>query len=220
VAAEGVRALNSRYGTNITVTRVYDHPNLIEFAVFLEAALAKREASTLPGGTGVGEASSERAAAMVPAAERRLGPGTISAPVVADPVERLPVANGEAAPESSVSDEVLREALATSLAEALFLEREEVALDKPFMDMGLDSIVAAEWVRALNSRYGTNITVTKVYDHPNILAFAAFLERQLGAQAPPPVAERLSLDDVLQRVQQGQLDIAQAYQLLQQINAS
>lgn len=119
---------------------------------------------------------------------------------------------------TTMPPEILREALAASLAEALFLEREEVALDKPFIDMGLDSIVAAEWVRALNTRYGTNLTVSKIYDHPTIVAFAAFLEGELASRAPAPMADSIALDDVLQRVQQGDLDIADAYQLLQQMN--
>ena len=141
------------------------------------------------------------------------------APGTAGPVEPQSDASEAAAPDPSVSDDALREALAASLAEALFLEREEVALDKPFIDMGLDSIVAAEWVRALNTRYGINITVTTVYDHPTIFAFAAFLARQRGLRAPAPAVQRPSLDNILQRVQQGDLDIAQAYQLLQQIDA-
>jgi polyketide synthase PksN len=110
----------------------------------------------------------------------------------------------------------LREELAASLAEALFLEREEVRLDNPFIDMGLDSIVAAEWVRALNARYGTKITVTKVYDYPTILALATFVSHELEAHAQASRATRPALDDVLQSVQQGRLDIAQAYELLQQ----
>ena len=81
---------------------------------------------------------------------------------------------------ATIPPEILREALAASLAEALFLEREEVALDKPFIDMGLDSIVAAEWVRALNTRYGINITVSRVYDYPNIIEFAVFLDTVLA----------------------------------------
>jgi aryl carrier-like protein len=93
-----------------------------------------------------------------------------------------------------------------------------VALEKPFIDLGLDSIVAAEWVRALNARYGINITVSRVYDYPNIVAFAGFLKRQLGPRTPAPGVERPSLNDVLRRVQQGHLDIAQAYELLQEIN--
>ena len=48
----------------------------------------------------------------------------------------------------TIPSAILCEELAASLAEALFLEREEVALDKPFTDLGLDSIVAVEWVRA------------------------------------------------------------------------
>ena len=92
-------------------------------------------------------------------------------------------------------------------------------LDKPFIDMGLDSIVAAEWVRALNIRYSTNITVTTVYDHSTIVAFAAFLALDLRLRAPASTVQRPSLDNILQRVQQGDPDIAQAYQLLQQIDA-
>jgi polyketide synthase PksN len=123
------------------------------------------------------------------------------------------------APASGLSDEVLCEALATSLAEALFLEREEVELDKPFIDMGLDSIVAAEWVRTLNTRYGITMTVTRVYDYPTIQTLAIFVRGQLEGHAPAAGAVHITLDDVLQQVQQGHLDIAQAYQLLQQLDS-
>jgi acyl transferase domain-containing protein/acyl carrier protein len=219
VAAEWVRALNTRYGINITVSRVYDHPNIIEFATFMDTVLAKQEAATYPGKTVANEALTARVEAAAPTVMSRPESSTVTAPAGGGPVEPQHVVSGAAAPGPSVSDEALRQELATSLAEALFLEPEEVALDRPFIDLGLDSIVAAEWVRALNTRYGINITVSRVYDHPTILAFAAFLKHELGPQAPATGAERPSLDDVLQRVQQGQLDIAQAYQLLQRIDA-
>ena len=136
-----------------------------------------------------------------------------------EPVTRPEPVAADAGRAATIPPEILREALVVSLAEALFLEREEVVLDKPFTDLGLDSIVAVEWVRALNTRYGTRLTVTRIYDHPTILALAAFLERELGPRALAPMAESISLDEVLQRVQQGHLDIAQAYQLLQQLDA-
>jgi polyketide synthase PksN len=219
VAAEWVRALNAHYGTNITVTKVYDHPTIIEFATFMDTLLAKQEAAMYPGGTVAREALSGRVEATAPAVEGGPKPGTVTAPAGAGPAEPQHVASGAAALEPSVPDEALCQELVTSLAEALFLEPEEVAPDRPFIDLGLDSIVAAEWVRALNAHYGTNITVTKVYDHPTILTFAAFLRRELRPRAPIAGAGRPSLDDVLQQVQRGQLDVAQAYRLLQQIEA-
>ena len=96
----------------------------------------------------------------------RLWPPPPSPP---EPVVMPAATNTDVGRPATIAPEILREALAASLAEALFLEREEVALDKPFIDMGLDSIVAAEWVRALNTRYGINITVSRVYDYPNII---------------------------------------------------
>src|SRR5262249_6761997 len=124
-----------------------------------------------------------------------LPPLTVASPIDAPPTVPLPhvaltpVTAPEPVPQptpvttdsecaATMPPAILGEALAASLAEALFLEREEVALDKPFTDLGLDSIVAVEWVRALNTRYGTTLTVTKVYDYPTILTFAAFLEHE------------------------------------------
>jgi len=143
----------------------------------------------------------------------------LTQPAAPEPVPKPTLVNTDGDRVATMPSAILCEALAASLAEALFLEREEVALDKPFTDLGLDSIIAVEWVRALNTRYGTTLTVTKIYDYPTILTFAAFLERELAPPAPTPVVQSLSLDDVLQRVQQGHLDIAQAYQLIQQIDA-
>jgi len=165
----------------------------------------------------------------------------LTQPAAPEPVPKPTLVNTDGDRVATMPSAILCEALAASLAEALFLEREEVALDKPFTDLGLDSIIAVEWVRALNTRYGTTLTVTKVYDYPTILTFAAFLEHELGPQTPAPVVHSPgrdsvgveigssvwpdfepsgpSLDDVLQRVQQGHLDIAQAYQLIQQIDA-
>jgi acyl transferase domain-containing protein/aryl carrier-like protein/SAM-dependent methyltransferase len=213
VAAEWVRALNTQYGINITVSRVYDHPTIIAFAAFLITVLPDRE-SMLPG-----EAPAGRLGLAAQAAASRTETGPVPASTASFPVEPPSGVSEASAPEPSPADDSLREALAASLAEALFLEREEVALDRPFIELGLDSIVAAEWVRALNAQYGTNITVTKVYDHPTILAFAAFLKSELRARTPATMAASPSLDDVLRQVQQGDLDIAQAYQLLRQIGA-
>jgi acyl carrier protein len=151
----------------------------------------------------------------VPLAQPHVPLTPVAAP---EPVTKPVTAGADVSRAATIPSDILCEALAASLAEALFLEREEVALDKPFTELGLDSIVAVEWVRALNTRYRTSLTVTRVYDYPTILTFAAFLERELEPQAPAPVALSPSLDDVLQRVQQGHLDIAQAYQLLQQID--
>ena len=73
------------------------------------------------------------------------------------------------------------------------------------------------------TRFGSQKQLVMLGNKPlvlhSLLTFAAFLKRELRPRAPTTGAGRPSLDDVLQQVQRGQLDVAQAYQLLQQIDA-
>jgi acyl carrier protein len=82
-----------------------------------------------------------------------------------------------------ISLETLQEELKTSLAEALYMERSEVDIDKTFIDLGLDSIIGVEWIKAVNKQYGTDIPATKVYDYPNLREFAGFIQTELSRQA-------------------------------------
>jgi polyketide synthase PksN len=82
-------------------------------------------------------------------------------------------------PESS-GVESLRAELTISLAEALYMKPSEVDLDIPFIDLGLDSIIAVEWIRVLNKQYELNIAATKVYDYPNLREFTVFLAKQFN----------------------------------------
>ncbi|NSL86226.1 SDR family NAD(P)-dependent oxidoreductase [Chitinophaga sp. Mgbs1] len=102
-----------------------------------------------------------------------------SVPVTAPapPVPRVPAAAG-------ASGEQLRRKLVASLADALFLSVEEIDEDKNLVDMGLDSIIGVEWVRALNKELGTAISALKVYDYPTIRLFAAFVEGETAKQPP------------------------------------
>ncbi len=128
--------------------------------------------------------------------------------------------------QEAVSVEELVEKLATSLGEALYMKRSDIDADKQLVDMGLDSIVGVEWIRAINKQYGTTIQATKVYDYPTIREFAGFLKKELSKQGgelnqtPLKSTLTVSLEDMLQKVQQGTLDIDAADQLLHQIHFS
>ncbi len=80
----------------------------------------------------------------------------------------------------SVSLETLQKELVSSLADALYIKIGDVDIDKQFIDMGMDSIIAVEWINAVNNKYGVSIAVTKVYDYPTIREFSDFLIRKLG----------------------------------------
>ncbi|HEU5133665.1 MAG TPA: SDR family NAD(P)-dependent oxidoreductase [Steroidobacteraceae bacterium] len=117
----------------------------------------------------------------------------IEAPRVALPPVEVPVMAAAAEPEVYLPEdepapriptlEELRRKLAASLAEALYMEVADVDSEKPFIDLGLDSIVGVEWVKAINKEFGLSIAATRVYDYPNIRELAAFVAKEI-AQLP------------------------------------
>jgi acyl transferase domain-containing protein/acyl carrier protein len=84
--------------------------------------------------------------------------------------------------------EELRRKLSASLAESLYMDAADIDSEKPFVDLGMDSIVGVEWVKAINKQFGLAIAATRVYDYPNIQELASFVAReiaQLPAMAKP-----------------------------------
>jgi PfaD family protein len=77
--------------------------------------------------------------------------------------------------------EMLQEELRQSLAQALYMDPQEVDVNTKFIDMGLDSIIGVEWIQAVNKKYGVSVPVTKVYDYPTIHEFSLFLGKELNS---------------------------------------
>jgi polyketide synthase PksN len=119
----------------------------------------------------------------------------------------------------------LEEELIRSLAKALYMEESEVDVERPFVEMGLDSVVSVEWIRSLNKQYASNLTATRVYDYPTVRQLAGFLAKEflkhkgVTQQMSVPSLSTLSQDDILQQVQQGVLDIEKAEKLLHQLSS-
>jgi acyl transferase domain-containing protein/acyl carrier protein/aryl carrier-like protein len=84
----------------------------------------------------------------------------------------------------------VRALLKTSLAQALYLDEANIDDDRPFVDLGLDSIVGVEWVKSINKALGLEIGATRVYDYANLSALAVYVESQLpqasAKSAPEP----------------------------------
>ncbi|WP_349594246.1 SDR family NAD(P)-dependent oxidoreductase [Azospirillum argentinense] len=87
-------------------------------------------------------------------------------------------------PDASDKDGVaVRDWLRDSLARELLIAPEELDEDATFIDLGLDSITAVTWIRALNKRFGLSIGATTVYAHPTLAAFHRHLLDLLSASA-------------------------------------
>jgi len=111
------------------------------------------------------------------------------------------------------------EELVRSLAEALCMEQSDIDVEKPFGEIGLDSVIGVEWVQSLNKQYASNLKASSIYDYPTIRQLAAFLKKELFKHQQTFVQSisALSLDDVLQQLQQGTVDIEKAEQLVLQV---
>jgi polyketide synthase PksN len=116
----------------------------------------------------------------------------IRAPAVAS-AGSTPVPPPAAEPPRVISQRELQQQLTASLAKALYLQASDIKPDKPFVELGLDSILGVEWVGEINKIHDLRIAATRVYDYPNIIALASFLEDELrkkpavlaGAQPVP-----------------------------------
>jgi len=110
----------------------------------------------------------------------------------------------------------LEEELSQSLAQTLYMEQSNVDVERPFVTMGLDSVVGVEWIHSLNKQYACNMKASVVYDYPTIRQLADFLQKEFlkRQHRPTPSISSLTLDDILQQVQQGILDPEKAEELL------
>ncbi len=108
--------------------------------------------------------------------------------------------------QNVITDETLLEYLTGSLADTLYMDRSDIDPDKKFIEMGMDSIIAVEWIKTINKKYGTQISATKVYDYPSVREFAIYLGNELNKNTaetkdnsifniPSPISLDFSSDD-------------------------
>ena len=134
---------------------------------------------------------------------------------VSDGGDRGPVAAGRPATATETRDapadpSSLVPELTETLADVLYVPREELGADDPFVDVGLDSIIAVEWMRAVNDRYGTDLPVADIYEYPTLRKFAGHLAGRMARQQDDP-----EIEEVLRRVMAGSLDLEQAERMLE-----
>ncbi|AND15927.1 hypothetical protein A6122_0774 [Rathayibacter tritici] len=69
-----------------------------------------------------------------------------------------------------------------TLARELELSPEELDVDAPFVELGLDSIAGVIWIRRLNADLGTSFTVGDVYSHPTVAGLTASILSALPSE--------------------------------------
>jgi len=184
---EWIQGINKKYGITVSATKVYDYPTIREFASYMEKELGKQESLT---------ESAEPELTSLPSFDeiiRKVQSGELDIEQADQILHQLDISDAggqenqsednkiEETPDVSASHEAenLRDELAESLAEALYMQKDEIDIDEKFIDMGLDSITGVEWIQGINKKYGVTVSATKVYDYPTIREFAGYLEKEL-----------------------------------------
>ncbi|MGZ5431807.1 MAG: SDR family NAD(P)-dependent oxidoreductase [Thermoanaerobaculia bacterium] len=87
----------------------------------------------------------------------------------------------------------LQQQLKAAIAGVLRIDASIIDVDQPFAEFGLDSFLGAELIVAINRKYGTDLSHSRLFDYSTVREFAAFLGpeiRQLAAdsgdRAPAP----------------------------------
>ncbi|MCX5115095.1 phosphopantetheine-binding protein [Streptomyces sp. NBC_00378] len=197
---EFVAVVNGRYGLQVRATDLYDYPTPASFAQEVGRARAAASTSAAPAGS--------------------TGPA-----VPADAVAPAGSA-GSAAPEGATRiAEVLREQLAAILC----CDAWEINTTAAFNVLGMDSIVAAEFIAAVNRTFGLRERSVLLYEHPNLAAVAAYIATRTGAfvpdaepvRTPVPVAAsalrptlRGDVDVLLDAIRDDRLTVDEAVVLL------
>jgi acyl carrier protein len=167
LVVEFVAVVNGRYGLQVRATDLYDYPTPASFA---------QEVGRARGG-----AAPATAAPAVPADAGAAVPETS---VDADVSE---TSAGSAAPEGATRiAEVLREQLAAILC----CDPWDINTTAAFNVLGMDSIVAAEFIASVNRTFGLRERSVLLYEHPNLAAVAAYVATRTGAFVPEAVPVR------------------------------
>ncbi len=121
--------------------------------------------------------------------------------------------------QPSTANGTLITELAESLAEIMYLDPSDIDEDVQFSDLGLDSILGVEWIRVLNKRYGVTMEATTLYDYPTLREFANWMQHQNKQDDEESVLlSSPTLEEILEKVEQGTLEMNKAYNLLQEYN--
>ena len=118
----------------------------------------------------------------------------------------------------SISIESVVSELIGSLSKILFLKENEIDQNQSFVELGLDSVLAVEWVQSIKKRYGVKLPATKVYDYPNVLALSAYLEKILKSQGhvgePRTQDATLTLENILDQVLKKEMSAEDAERMM------
>jgi acyl carrier protein len=102
----------------------------------------------------------------------------------------------EVAPHQRVR--LLEDGMMRLAASLLGLDPEDMDPDRPFRELGLDSVTAVELVETVGQQLNQSLSATLLFDHPTIGALATFIADQYSAAGSPSKRTPETTQDVEQ----------------------
>ncbi|MET8578099.1 acyl carrier protein [Streptomyces sp. NPDC005012] len=189
LTVEFVATVNSRYGTTVRPDILLDHPTPLAFTRHL--AREGAAGPSLPAPSHPGSRPDARTAPAAAPASASGGPAPRTAGSVTGPV---------------------LEALREELARILCCDPWDLDTAAPFAQLGVDSIIGAEFVATVNEIYGLDERPVMLYDHPSLSAVAAHVTEM--TTAADPAARPSGVEALLDAVADNRLTIDEALVLL------
>jgi acyl transferase domain-containing protein len=122
-------------------------------------------------------------AASAPAASEPAPPAAVAAPAAAAPEPAPPTVGAASAVAAPAPPAALVAQLRQLTGECLYLPPDEVDPDGEFTAIGLDSVLAVEFVAKVNASFSTNLTVANLYEQATLNRLAATLAATATATA-------------------------------------
>jgi pimeloyl-ACP methyl ester carboxylesterase/acyl carrier protein len=82
--------------------------------------------------------------------------------------------------------DTIKKSLIDSLAKTLFMELHEIGEDASFVEFGMDSIIAVQWIKAINLEFSSSLKATILYEHSTISSLAGHLHEALSCGDKEP----------------------------------
>ena len=153
LAVELAKGISAEFKINLPAARLYDHPTIQHLANYVSQVLAQGPLEEV-----------DSASIFFPT---HLSPSVPSGP------SGLVFVDGR---EQSTSDgSGFTRRIRSLVARTLFLEEGKIDGGKKFADLGLDSILAVELVKSLNSEFGVNLSAAALYSHATTRQLAAHI---------------------------------------------
>lgn len=221
LGVEWIRNLNKEYGLNISSTKIYQYSNIIEFAKYVQElkkhhnmAADRQDVTAVinPESKDV-EHKSQELIELTDNFDIISKPQTSMGMISLIQNDEKPMLEDDS--HNRYSFEALAKTLAELLESVLYVEKGTVNYDRSFTELGLDSILAVEWINKINQIYHKKISSTKIYQYPTIEEFAKYLQTLLYETVSKENDKAESnLNEVLRQVYEGEIDADSASELV------